>query len=609
MKESNRLIKNTKKKFFIYSFFGVALISIVSYLGLNLHVQSVKRQSSIQKMYTMINRQITLVSEISLLSERFDEQLTSSDFNRLAQEFRVVLEKLDRESSEFHRWLTQNDFSAVQNIEGALKDNQVESKMSLFLSRARKLTDVDSMNQVKMRKYIRLLTQSSQQGLGEVLRFIQSKIKKEQEESLSVLGRAGFMLVGLCLLQVVLVWLLVFKPLYSAILTQHRKLSEAALKAESASRSKTDFLANISHEIRTPMTAILGYADMLNRDSVSSDEKEDAIKVINQNASHLLGLIDEILDLSKIEAGKFTFKKEWTHLSSLLNEVYSLLNVKAEEKGIDLIFKNQGRIPQEIATDPKRLKQVLFNVLGNAIKFTKQGSVELIVSFQEKKQKLSFVVKDTGIGMTLSQKKKLFRPFEQADTSVARKYGGTGLGLVLSKGIAQGMGGDVRILRTRPGVGTEIEIVIDTKNSPEDQWLSSFSTHVVEEENSQVRGDELKGSRILVVDDAKENARLFSLYLQEAGAEVEVAHNGDVAIDSVKSRFFDLVLLDLQMPGKDGFQVIRELRKQEFDRPVVALTAHAMQEEKEKTRDAGFNDHITKPVKPDFLIRSVARWI
>ena len=596
-------------KFLVYSLIGIGLISLVSYFALNIHMQIVKKQASYQTLYSMVSNQFNLVSQISVLSSKFSDELTQKEVKDLEIKFKDLLAKLNTENENFNLWLSEYKFSNFETIEELLVKEKVDKKMLLFMKRARQLVNDEALSPKKTKQNIRFLTDNSRDGLGEVFSFLAAKIEKEQVYSLNTLNKAGVALVVLCILQVLLVWLLVFKPLYSTILVQHQRISDALLNAKSANRSKTDFLANISHEIRTPMTAIMGYADILKRENLAAEEKFDAIKIIDQNASHLLGLIDEILDISKIESGKFNFEMQEVDVSTFLNEVYSLINVKSEDKGIGLIFRNRGEIPKKIMTDPKRLKQILFNILGNAIKFTEVGFVELTLSFNKESSFLVFTVKDTGKGISLENRGKLFRPFEQADTSVARKYGGTGLGLALSRNIARGMGGDVRILDSKVGVGTIFEIFLHVGESHKDELMSSFSTSVVKGKELKFDSNELKNKKILVVDDAKENARLFKMYLMEAGAVVEVAHDGEQALQMARSDYFDIILLDLQMPGKDGFQVLRELRERSFSKPVVALTAHAMKEEKDKTREAGFDYHISKPVKPNDLIRSVATLI
>ena len=608
MERTKKLIKKSKQKFFLFSTLGIVIIVTISLLALNVHRHIVDQQASIQKMYSMVGQQFGLISRISSLSEKFD-QVKEGEDQELKQEFSKLVFELNEVNVKFNSWLALNKFTQIQTLEELLKTKDTDNKMLYFMKRAHELVSNKRLTQTEVKQHIRFITSSSRDGIGEVFMFISKKLEKEQEKSLAQINSMGFLLIGVGALQIVLVWMLVFRPLYNTIMEQHLKLSDAVLKAKSANRSKTDFLANVSHEIRTPMTAIMGYANILKGKDFSENEKENAVKIIDKNASHLLGLIDEILDISKIEAGKLDFENEKINLEKLLNEIYSLIEVKAKEKGIDLIFKNTGKVPKYIHGDPKRLKQIFFNILGNAIKFTDTGYVELLVSYDGQSNKLKALVKDTGRGISKSQKEKLFKPFEQGDTSVTRHFGGTGLGLVLSRALARGMDGDIVIKDSAVDIGTTFEILVDAGVVSQSDLIAKFKAVELKDKAEFALGTDLVGAKILVVDDAKENAQLFKMYLTQAGAKVIVANDGDSAINAASKSFFDLVLLDLQMPGKDGFQVLKELRSRAFTKPIVALTAHAMKEEKDKTKEAGFNDHITKPVQPKSLVESVAKLI
>ncbi len=612
MNQAHELILRTKKKFIVFTMAGGLIVSIVSAFALSYHHQVIVRQTAIQELYSLINFQVSTINKISNLSESFRERtMTENERNQLVVEFNQLIIDLSRKNYELENWLASYDDIQFEEIQRVLKDEKVGEKIQGYIERARSLTNPTENTSGEIRRSVRFLSYNSRAGLRNVFDFVNQKILTKQAESLELLERMGMLLVGLCILQVILVWLLVFRPLYSAILLQHGRLSEALLDARSANRSKTDFLANISHEIRTPMTAILGYAEVLRRDALEENERDNAVGIIEQNANHLLGLVDEILDVAKMEAGKFTVEREPVDLLRLLNEVYSLINVKAEDKGIELIFKNKGKIPQLIFADGKRIKQILFNIVGNAIKFTDHGHVELTVSYHnfDGENLLSFLIKDTGCGIAPDQVSRLFRPFEQADTSTGRSYGGSGLGLVLSRGLARKMGGNIVIEESKPDVGTSIRITLDAGPGASESLVARFSSNISDDEDDPVIEHLLDGVRLLVVDDAKENARLFKMYLVEAGASVDTAHDGQQAIDLIEAQSYDLVLLDLQMPGKDGYQVVQELRQKSYDLPILALTAHAMKEEKIKTKKAGFNGHITKPVKSHVLIETVAEFI
>lgn len=609
MQSNDAFIKRTRRKFIFFSVVGVFLVLFISIAGLRYHQKIVEQQQGNQELYTKLEKQIALVSKVGTLSERFDDYISKNKKEQLRGEFNNVLAELSQSNKEFNEWLSQNkQFLNTKQVSETFTKSDLTNNIEVYLTRARELVNDTPSSYEQTRDNIRFLSRSSRGGLTKIFENLNDKIIMAQAASLSKLREMGIMLVSLCVLQVVLVWLLVFKPLYSAVITQHEKVVDALLKANTASRSKTDFLANISHEIRTPMTAIMGYADLLKDEDLHKDKKNESAEIINKNASHLLELIDEILDISKMESGKFDFEKEKVDVSTTLNEVFSLINVKAQEKEIDLELRSEGDIPKHIFADRKRVKQILFNIIGNAIKFTDEGFVEVVARFNAKTNKLHLRISDTGCGIPNERVHNLFKPFEQADTSVTRIYGGSGLGLVLSRGLARGMGGDIYIVNSQMGEGTSMDISIDI-GTDRPELISKLSTSIIHDSHTEIEELNeqkiLSGLSVLVVDDAKENARLFELYLSGAGAVVTIANDGFEAIEAVNRKNFDLVLLDLQMPGKDGFQVIIELRLGKFKKPIVALTAHAMHEEKIKTKNAGFDGHITKPVKPDMLIRSV----
>jgi len=610
MNKALHLIKTAKQKFILFSIVGLGFIMLIAAGTLSRQRSILEDQKTINEFYSNVSRQMNLINNISSLSKEFERtNLNQDELNQLRLNFQTLVTQFSSDYFEFKKWIDENDVTHLSEIsELHSRPEQVE-QVNLFIKKARELLETKKPASRNTKRIVRYLIDSSRDGIGEAYYQASENLSVAQSSSLSSLNQMGILLVLICLIMVLMVWWFVFRPLYTTVLTQHEDLAEALLKARSASRSKTEFLANISHEIRTPMTAIVGYADIIRRDSISKDERDDAIKIINQNASHLLGLIDEILDISKIEAGKFDFVSTDISLSTLLNEVYSLIHVKADEKGIDLKFRNQGKIPETISTDPKRLKQILFNLLGNAIKFTDEGYVQLTVSYNPQTEGLYFHIRDTGKGIDEESQKKLFRPFEQGDTSGSRHHGGTGLGLVLSRGLARGMGGDVKIEYSKVSVGTIMEFHLSVSDTDNLKLVNEFSTSVSAPEVVETGSEKLKKTQILVVDDAKENARLFKLYLEDDGAEVELATGGVEAIEKAKSMPFDIILLDLQMPGMDGFEVLKVLKESSYKSPIIALTAHAMDEEKENTKVAGFNGHITKPVKADVLSKAVDSFI
>ncbi len=599
MPNSAAIIKRTKYKFFTFSIAGFIAVLFISLAGLRFHSIIVDRQENIQLIQENLFEQTFLVDRISLLSKSvlLDNKVEE------AKEVTSLIQKVKIKKEELKILLASEVYFDEEGIIDIISNKNLFNRLDEYIEKVKVVT----AKKIPQGHALALLS-LSQNSLNEILaafKFIGRKISIAQENSFAQVKKMGIFIIAISFFQIVLIWVLVFRPLYSTIFLQHEKINNALMETEKANRSRTEFLTNISHEIRTPMTAILGYAEVLKNKNVDAEEVDNSVGIINKNAAHLLGLIDEILDISKIESGKFDFERKEISLSQLLSEVFSLMNVKALEKGIILEFQNIGEIPTTILSDTKRLKQILFNLIGNAIKFTEEGFVRLSISYNKKEKRLSFTLKDTGCGIPENRIDALFRPFEQADTSASRKHQGSGLGLVLSKELAKAMGGDVFIKETKLGVGTTFQVYLQADTGADEEFIKDFSTHVEikEEEEKEDNQFLLRDRKILVVDDAKENARLFKIYLDQTQADVTLVNSGLDALNSIEDQDFDLIFLDLQMPGLDGYQTIKKLREANFNKPVVALTAHAMQEERDRTKESGFDFHVSKPVKSDYLIK------
>jgi len=396
------------------------------------------------------------------------------------------------------------------------------------------------------------------------------------------------------------------------------ELSLAQQLADSANQAKSTFLANMSHEIRTPMTAILGFAENMLDPDQSESEKLSCVHTIRRNGEYLIGLINDILDLSKVEAGKMTVEKRKCHLCQIIAETMSLMRVRSDAKGLTFNIEYVGAVPETIMSDPTRLRQILINLIGNAIKFTENGGVRLVTRFvnDSDAQFLQFDVIDAGRGMTPEQVAKLFQPFTQADNSTTRKFGGTGLGLTISKRFAELLGGDIIVAASELGVGSTFRATVVTGSLEGVTMLENpLSATVVEDSPTsiaQVVPSDLHDLRILLAEDGPDNQRLITFVLKKAGAEVTVVDNGKLALDAALSardegKPFDAILMDMQMPVMDGYEATGQLRNHDYCGPIIALTAHAMESDREQCIKAGCDDYATKPIDRKKLIETLQR--
>lgn len=400
-----------------------------------------------------------------------------------------------------------------------------------------------------------------------------------------------------------------------------------------ADLAKSEFLANMSHEIRTPMTAILGYAELL-LESKSEAERTECAETIRRNGQHLLTVLNDILDLSKIEAGKLEVEHISCDIVALLKDVVELHSVRAEGKQLWLRTTISSDCPTIVKADPVRLRQVLLNVLGNAIKFTEQGGVEIEVYVHRDSNNISELrisCVDSGIGMNNDQLAKLFSAFTQADNSTSRKFGGTGLGLAISKRLMELMGGTI-LVQSEIGLGSTFTVVLpftedtirngsadlsgngrapESRDHFELEDLSAAESKESKSSKAAVVTTRLDGCSILLAEDGIDNQRLISHILRKSGAQVEIADNGKVAVDLLLSRpgEFDIVLMDMQLPILDGYQATRALRTEGFYGPIIALTAHAMAGDRSKCLEAGCDDYLTKPVDRVAIVDTIYRLV
>ena len=416
--------------------------------------------------------------------------------------------------------------------------------------------------------------------------------------------------------------------------TERARLREANEKAESATRAKTAFLANMSHEIRTPMTAILGYTQLLQHPDLDPQDRDSHIDTIHRNGEHLLALINNILDLSKIEAEAVELEHIPFAVNDVVNDVLRSMYPRAHAKGIGLARRSQTPLPVQISGDPTRLRQILVNLVGNAIKFTAQGQVCIEVGVEQpeveklrveqpgvenietqaassNRPRLTFAVQDTGIGIPSNKIEKLFDKFSQCNSSTTRQFGGTGLGLAISKQLTEMLGGQIKVT-SEPGQGSTFAFQIAIEARDLNQCATADDNYQTTQNLSQPEQvgkpqNSLNGLKILVAEDSADNQRLISHHLTRAAADWTLVDNGQKVLDRVlgENESYDLILMDMQMPVMDGYQATQKLRQAKSLIPVLALTAHAMSHDQAACEKFGCDGYLTKPFKPKELIQTI----
>lgn len=388
---------------------------------------------------------------------------------------------------------------------------------------------------------------------------------------------------------------------------QEQLLRESVVAAEEASRAKSAFLSNMSHEIRTPMTSILGFTDVLRGNRIQSeDDRLRHLATISRSGNHLLGLINDLLDLSKIESGAMEMEAIPVEPAAVVYEVIKTLQVKAEEKRIDLSFKIRDALPETIQSDPARLRQIVTNLVGNAIKFTETGGVT--VALGRCNDTLQIDIVDTGIGMDATQQASIFDAFTQADVSITRRFGGTGLGLSISRELARALGGDVSVA-SKPGEGSTFTVVVPLGDVAGVAILDPDAQRARFDriEDSEPGRWQFAAARVLVVDDAAENRELLLLLLGDLGLDVTLACNGQEALDCLEQvNDFEAILMDIQMPVMDGYEAVRRMRESGVELPIVALTANAMKGYEQRILASGFSHYQTKPIEIERLTAMLA---
>jgi len=516
--------------------------------------------------------------------------LFSSDDNGMQSVSKVSFEHIAQYDTVYKS--VPSPDSIVKTLEHALGNlkNREEYLQNQSLKRENKLLQSDRQLLEQIREIVTSLEVEEVKTYSEVL-----------SKSSNVLRKASLGAVLLAVVSILVMFLfliLIFRDI--SISRQHQQaLLLAKQKAEDLTQAKEQFLANMSHEIRTPLSSIIGFTSLLLRKPLESAQKH-YVNIIEKASAHLLGLVNDILDLSKIEAGKLSLEKVQFNLATLINDVGQSLIIKVQEKGLKLIVEIPSQVEQEVIGDPFRIRQILLNILGNAIKFTDKGQIKMSVDLSLLQKKYSAVIKisDTGIGIPIEKQKEIFEEFSQADSGITRKYGGTGLGLSIARKLAEMHGGKIS-LESIPGNGSTF-IVRLLFEKPELELTNGLSTTSIEKEfvTSNLL-EEIKNYRILVIEDDEITALLLSMLFKNAGIKGDIAKTGNIALQLIEKELYDVIFTDIQMPEMSGIELLKAVRGHKLESirnlPIIALTANILA--KSSLLEQGFTSFLSKPFK------------
>ncbi len=507
------------------------------------------------------------------------------EFSRFGSEFlfsfNAVKTDIHRDKDRILFKKTQKSIQQGSVVQSAtvtrILDGQTEQVQTLL---ATKIIPI----QLRVRKNLMLLSRAFQNNADDELKLI-SKQNKFSIVLITIIG---------CIAIAVGVVIMFFVS--QRVTGSENAFIKQRHLAEQANHAKSMFLATMSHEIRSPLAAIIGFSDLLQKSTLPQDKLDSYLASIERNSKHLLNLLNDILDISKIEAGQLEIEQITVSPFAVLDEIQSSILVDATNHGLSFVINYAFPLPDKITTDPVRLKQILLNLNSNAIKFTERGGINVNVACNINDSSMTFEVIDTGIGLTAEQQDTVFSSFTQADSSTTRRYGGSGLGLNICKQLVKKLGGEISV-ESNFGQGSKFSFNISTGIITKDNLVYSLD-HIspVSYDNDKSNATSSLFGQVLLTEDTIDNQKLIEIYVTNTGANITIVNNGAEAVKICGLRKFDLILMDIQMPVMDGVEATKNIRLNDTETPIVALTANAMRTDYERCIDAGANEFLTKPI-------------
>lgn len=604
------MIVKSNTKFVIFISFSIVLLLLVALIAIAIksisdnqqQVLSLKNHSETESLvYDMRDTAHTrtlLIYRMASMDDPFDRDELWMEFKGIAQNFIVAKETLEAKNI---KPTIREHFETALESSGPGAKAQNETLRLLFDE-----DDQASANEVLNEKVMPLqktvIATFSQllENVRENISISINELSSENMRSIMLITILG----GIAVLLGTIIAIYVIKH----TMRSERAFIEQKELAEQANNAKSMFLANMSHEIRSPLTAIIGFSDSILHRNLNENKKKLLTQSIARNSKHLHQIINDILDLSKIEAGQLDIEKVTTPINILFTELNSMVSLQTTKKGLTFNINYDFPLPEQIDTDPTRLKQILVNLTNNATKFTSKGGITIHVSYDSKTDKIHFSVADTGIGMTEEQANNIFFAFSQADSSTTRKFGGTGLGLSISKQLTENLGGTINC-QSHLGKGSTFSFYVNAGVQEGATMLHNIKELEIESTALQPHlSDKLIG-HVLLAEDTKDNQDLIEMYVEDTGAKITIVENGELAVEQCRTNSFNLILMDMQMPVMDGVEAITKIRSLGIKTPIISLTANAMRSDVEKCFNAGADKFLTKPIDVSRFNQALSKYL